>query len=271
MLASLVLALACGFIQANAEQPAANEYREMFRAGNFYVEFKDKWDVRILAGYDNVRLERMSYRFEESGLAYLNPLGAIFAGAPKNPEVMYKDGKYYQFVEKNKAFVCAASDLDAENLDPRQGWGKISQKLALPDELAVFYWKDSFRVVSPAIAAPQFTESIKKECDGIEYDCDRYIGSIKTASGSTEAKIVYDMLYREGKLVMAESYVVRNGTEYPVNRLEIKRLQSEIPKGAFKIDKNTRLYAAGQGDMNDLLERPQEIGRLATEEMEDDK
>ena len=35
-----------------AEQSAAKSYRQMFRSGNFYIEFKDKWGVRILAGKD---------------------------------------------------------------------------------------------------------------------------------------------------------------------------------------------------------------------------
>ena len=88
----------------NAEQSAAREYREIFGSGNFYLEFKDKWGTRILAGKDGTRMERMNYTFEHGTMTWLNPFGAIFGGTgDKNPEVMYRDGKYYHFVAKRKA------------------------------------------------------------------------------------------------------------------------------------------------------------------------
>ena len=36
----LVLILTAITLPANAEQPAAEEYRQMFRSGNFYVEYQ---------------------------------------------------------------------------------------------------------------------------------------------------------------------------------------------------------------------------------------
>ena len=249
----------------SAEQPVAEDYKKMFRAGNFYVEFKDKWGLRILAGCNGVRLERMRYDFENGGIGLLNPLGMIFGGEEKNPEIMYRSGNFYHFVEKDKVNVCAEKNLRAENLDPRQGWNKISQKLALPDELAIFFWQDKFRWNTPSIAAPDFQKSFTKNISGKSYDCDRYTCEVKTAAGGDIAVLIYDAIYKDGQLFRVESYISRNGNDYPLNVLQIKKIQSEIPKGAFKIYKNTKIYAAGNGDINDLLEKPVQIGIMGEE------
>lgn len=248
---------------AAAELDAAREYREIFRGGNFYLEFKDKWGTRIIVGSSGTRMERMNYTFDSGAMAWLNPLGAIFGGTgDKNPEVMHKDGKYYHFVSKRKVNVCSEENLHDENLDPRQGWNKISQKLAVPEELAVFFWDDPYRAKSSAISAPKFSESVKKILDGKQYDCDRYVSSIRQLNGSSAAHLVYDMIYRDGQLFLAQMYIVRNGTVYPVSELEVIRIQREIPKNTFKIYKGTKLYAAGVGDIDDLLENPREIGTM---------
>ena len=262
---ALVVIIFLGLNQCKAEQSAAENYREIFRNGNFYVEYKDKFGTRILAGKNGTRIERMRYEFENSGIAMLNPLGMIFGGEDKNPEIMYRDGKFYNFVEKDKANVCDEKNLRAENLDPRQGWNKISQKLALPDELAIFFWEDKFRWITPSIDAPTFQKSFTKNIGGKDYDCDQYICDVKTATGRDVAKLIYDAIYKNGQLIRIESYILRNGNEYPINVLQIKNFQAEIPKGAFKIYKGTKIYAAGTGDINDLLEKPIQIGTLEEE------
>ena len=257
----LLLIMNSGIV--NAEQPAAEEYRSIFSDGNFYLEFKDKWGTRIIAGKNGTRMERMNYTFEHGALTWLNPLGAIFGGTgDNNPEVMYKDGKYYYFVAKNKANVCSAENLHNENLDPRQGWNKISNKLAVPNELAVFFWNDPYRGKSSALNAPKFSSSLKKTLGDKQYDCDRYICGIKELNGNETAQLVYDMLYKDGQLFRAETYILRNNVEYPVSTLEITKIQRDIPEGTFKIYKGTKLYAAGMGDIDDLLEKPKEIGTM---------
>lgn len=259
--AALIAALSLSAATAGAEQSAANEYRTMFRSGNFYVEYKDNYTVRIIGETDGKRMERTKYESSMSWMAMLNPLGMLFGGSgPKHPEVLHKDGKYYQFTEKNKATVCDDSQLNDENLDPRQGWGNISQKLALPAELAVFYWEDPYRQKSAALAAPTEIWSGKKTAEGKEYDCDRYASRLLSASGSDEAQYVYDMLYENGVLKMIQSYVKRGNDEYPINTLSIKKIEGNVPENLFKIPKGTKIYAAGTGDMNDLLEQPAQIG-----------
>ena len=264
-LIAVIALISLSLSHCNAEQVAAETYRQIFRDGNFYVEYKDKWGTRILAGKNGTRVERMRYEFESGSIAMLNPLGMIFGGEDKNPEVMYRDGKFYNFVEKDKATICAENNLRAQNLDPRQGWNKISQKLALPDELAIFHWQDNFRWSTPSIIAPAFQKSFIKNIGDKNYDCDRYTCEIKTSKGSDVANLIYDAIYKDGQLIRVESYMLRGGNEYPLNVLQIKKIQAEIPKGAFKIYKNTKIYAAGTGDINDLLEKPIPIDTLKEE------
>ena len=260
---AIAVSLGLGLQTANAEQPAAENYRQIFQSGTFYVEYKDNYTVRIIGEKDGKRMERTKYETGMSWMKFLNPLGMLFGGSgPKHPEVMHKDGKYYQFTEKNRATVCEDDNLDEENLNPKEGWNGIGQKLALPTELAVFYWNDPYRVQTVALDAPSATWSGKKAVDEKEYDCDRYASRIKTASGGDEAYYVYEMLYSEGVLKKIQSYVLRNGEEYPINALDIKKIEGSVPDDLFKIDKNTKVYAAGMGDMNDLLEQPEQIDTM---------
>ena len=266
----LTAALLFGFMNfgsANAEQPAAENYREIFQSGNFYLEFKDKWGTRILAAENGIRMERMSYKYERGDMAWLNPLGAIFGGGEnKNPEIMYKDGKYFYFIGKNKANFCSENDINAENINPRSGWNKIPRKLALPDELAVFFWNDSFNPKNSAIAAPFFKESYKKifkvNRKDTECNCDLYACEINGQKSSDV--LYYELAYNpEGNLIIAKTYINRNGQEYDLNVLEIIKIQSEIPKDIFQIDETAiQCYFPQMGDMSDLLEESKSAGTM---------
>lgn len=256
------------FGTANAEHSKANEYRQIFQSGNFYVRFKDKWGDRILAAENGARMERMSYKYERSNMAWLNPLGALFGGGEnKNPEVMYKDGKYFQFIGKNKANFCDENDINFENINPSSGWDKVQKKLALPDELAVFFWNDPFNTKNSQIPAPTFQESYKKiikvNRKDIECDCDLYACELNGAKNS--GVLYYELAYNpEGDLVIAKTYIKRNDQEYDLNVLEVVKIQSEIPvEDKFQIDEaNIQCYAPRMGDMADLLEESKIEGSM---------
>ena len=242
--------------EASAEQPVAAEYRQIFQAAEFFVEYSDDYYTRVIAQKDGKRYTRQNYRS--------NGWGGLFGGSGSNnkfPDAMYADGKYYQFTAKNKAFVCAKSNLTNENLDPRQGWNTVEQKLALPFELMVFYWNDPFRDKTMDITEPTATWSGKKTVDKTEYECDRYASRLYNAS-SGEAWYVYELLYEKGNLKRIYSYVKKGEREYPINKLEIKKIGSKWPENLFKIESDTKIYAAGTGDMNDLLEQPVEVGAM---------
>jgi len=59
-----------------------------------------------------------------------------------------------------------------------------------------------------------------------------------------------------------QSAIFANGREYGINQIEIKKILREIPKGEIILDKKAKIYAAGVGDMNDLLENPVLLGKL---------
>ena len=61
---------------------------------------------------------------------------------------------------------------------------------------------------------------------------------------------------------MAQSALLTNGNEYEINRLVVKKILPSVPSGDFKLNGKEKIYAAGVGDMDDLLENPKFIGRL---------
>lgn len=247
----------------SAEQSKAQEYREIFSSGNFYVEYDDKNVKRIVAQIGGRRMARTnlggSYR---AIVSILNPLGAAFDNE-KYPEFMYADGKFYKFIESDFALMAREDQLDDENLNPAEGWATIYQSLSLPNELAIFNWNDRFHKVPDALSEPNFVESMKKIIGGKEYDCDRYESKITNAAGNVSATIVFDLCYANGELVLAQSSLSANGREYAINNLVVKKILPGIPSGGFKLNGNEKIHAAGIGDMNDLLENPPFIGRLA--------
>lgn len=234
---------------AFAEHPAAEKYRKIFQSGTFYLEYKDFNESKVLAAFDNKRMERIIY-LKMNWAFYFNPLGALFGGSgSKCPEVLYQNGKYYQFIDEDAAIVLPEDKLNDENLDPRQGWNLVKKKLAIPNELVVFYRNDPYFQKSDLISTPKFSTSSKKTVGSKKYDCDTYMSEIK---GRKNVYIMYEMFYSEGYLVEAHSSILQDEIIYPINKLQIKKLLEEIPKGAFKIDKNTKVYSAGVGDMYDL-------------------
>ncbi|MBR3624175.1 MAG: hypothetical protein IKN43_12605 [Selenomonadaceae bacterium] len=258
--AALILSLSSSI--AGAEQNAAENYRQIFASGDFYVEYQDNYTKRVIGEKNGKRMERTVY--SGAGLATaFNPLGALFGGGTtKYPEVMYKDGKFYQFQSDDKAIVCDKADLAYENLNPKEGWNGIERKLALPTELAVFFWEDPYREKNSVIGKPSATWSGKKKIEDKEYDCDRYASLITRASGKGESYYVYEMLYEKGELTIARSYVKTGDEEHLINEVKIKKISGNMPDNLFKISKKTKVYAAGKGDMDDLLENPAEVEQM---------
>ena len=249
---------------AQAEQPQAQVYRQILSSGNFYVEYDDNNVKRIVAQENNRRMARTNlggtYR---AIVSVLNPLGNFFASEnEKFPEFMYANGKYFKFLEKDFALMLRAEQLADENLNPAEGWGTIYESLSLPNELAVFNWHDRFHKVPDALSEPIFVASMKKSVGGTDYDCDRYESKIKNADGTPAATVVFDMCYAGGTLALAQSALLSGGREYEINRLVVKKILPSVPNGGFKLNGNEKVYAAGTGDMNDLLENPPFVGRL---------
>ena len=77
------------------------------------------------------------------------------------------------------------------------------------------------------------------------------------------ADLAFDMCYdSSGELKFAQMLILRSGKDYLAGQLEIERILDKIPEKKFYIRKKAKAYAAGIGDMNDLLENPVEIGNV---------
>lgn len=232
----------------------------MFRSGNFYVEFRTQaylynyiLPYKVLAGKNGERVYRES--LEE-----------------KNPTTLYKDGKYYNFHKEwidtstnkfnRRTFIIPEEEIDSPTLDPTEGWQSVRRNLALPDELAIFYWDDPYRNNFSVWGTPVYSGSYVWEYDYISYDCDQYTTDIKSLAGTVIAQEIYRALYTDGKLVMVRRYFLRNGLETFIQMVEVKNITSQIPEKAFAINRKTKTYLPHNGDMDDLTNTYQETGEI---------
>ena len=297
VVALLLSALA---LPVSAEQPAAEQYRQMFSSGNFYVEYqmyglnneKERpiSGIMAFAGQNGDRMYRpltgkiigfvvsMMSGTMNNHLKMLSSSKAIcsniysnlefrqpetVAAEKKCPDVMYHDGKYYRFLTLENhvaAIVLKEEELNSPYLNPKEEWNFIREDLALPDELAIFCWDEPFR--DNVTNAPRYNGSSKREVAGKEYDCDQYVGDIKNLAGTIAFQEVYNALYDGGKLARVQKYIIHDGKELFIQGLVIKNLTAQVPDSAFKIGRKVKVYAADKCDMNDLLEQPELVETL---------
>ncbi len=286
----------------SAEQAVAETYRQMFRDGNFYVEFQIEtpdalhWhSMNTIEVFSNVpkTFNRVSKRLTPIkkssffGWGGTNPFSAkktdfqILAGKDgarvyretlkaKNPDALYKGGRYYNFFRESvtgtnkferRMLILSEENLNSINLYPAEGWQDIRADLALPDELAIFYWNDPpFQPRN--YDAPVYLESSKLTFGGKEYDCDKYVEFAKDMAGNVINETVYNALYENGKLVMVQKYFQREGDKSAPRIFRIKTITSQVPDSIFEFKKKIKLYKTHNGDMNDLLKVYEEIGEI---------
>ena len=258
--------------EVSAEQAAAQHYRQIFESGNFYVEYETHEFFKWVWGTHNFNQNHI--------LAAKNDKRITTAKKAKHPNVIYQDGKYYRFLTRLKAsrdimigmpsskavtksIVLPEAKLDSPNLNPDEEWQYIRSDLALPDELAVFYWNDPFRADEIKSSTPYFNGSSTRTVGKKDYDCDQYIVDIKSLAGTTIAQDAYNMLYENGQLVIIQKYFLRDDKETLIREINIKSITDQVPDTAFAIKKKFKVYAADTGTLSDLIEQPalvEEIG-----------
>lgn len=252
---SLALVFSALGFSAFAEQPQAQDYRNILAGNKFYVEYNTEYEKKIVAAENGKRVEYTTF---SSGSVFgfgLN-LGALFAGKPA-PTTLYQDGKYYQFNGRKKAVMAYWNQLDDPNINPKEYWYGVKYKLALPEEFAIFNYTDPFYQEVYGGARPVFVESGKKKIKDIEYDYDKYSMNIYALAGNVLQARYYYAYYLNGELKsLASCFADNKGKEYLSNEIMIKRLQAEVPPNTIYIPKGCKIYAAGIGDMNDLIEKP---------------
>lgn len=289
----LTVLLVAFALPVSAEQPAAEQYRQMFASGNFYVEYEvaDKsghWVIPESISSSTVRhlgMVRDQKKHRNEVRAGRNGQRVAKLGVKdKYPKALYQNGKYYKFIVEEKpafspglmgeprikilrrAILLDENELYSPTLDPDEHWETVRKDLSLPEAFRVLFPNDPMNDDAQISPKPTFNGESKRTIDNKEYDCDQYINDIKSLSGAVIALEAYNMLYDGGKLVRIQKYLVRDGKELLVNDFIVKEISAQVPDETFYIGKfrgrKFKFYAARKGDMNDLLDKLEEIGEI---------
>ena len=265
--ATLALSIVAGTMgTAFAENPKAEEYRKLFASGTFYVDYDMNDSVRKALAVNEGR--RMDYTIITSrnvalqtALAFIPVIGLagmFIKETKKDPTALYQDNKYYQFIGKKEARVATPSELQDENLDPTEAWSSVPLRLALPEGLVMLAPNDPFNSVAN-YTVPSFVESGTITDGKNTFDYDTYKTPIKGAAGNVLADMIF-YLYYDNKTGDLKRVITRfkepgNSMEQTITELKIRQLTGQLPETALKIPGGTKIYAAGLGDMDDLLDR----------------
>ena len=271
---ALALALAVSTFTASAfaEQPKAAEYKQIMSSGNYYIEYEFNDVKKCLAVKDGKRMDYTIYTTMGNPLLSAIPiigLASMFVKSDKKePSALYMDGKYYQFQGKKKATMAYYNQLDDENLDPKEAWSSVRYRLALPEELVVFAPNDVFNSFTN-FKAPKFIGSGQTKGAKVVLDYDKYSLTVPNKGGGVLFEKLFYMYYKEGELQSIKTFAKTNGNEeIPINTMKVKKITQELPENALTIPKGCKVYAAGIGDMNDLLEQPVLVEDYSVKEQE---
>lgn len=265
--AALALSIMAGSVgTAFAENPKAEEYRKLFASGTYYIDYDMNDSVRkALAVSDGKRMDYTILKVQNLGtqmaLSFIPVIGmaAMFVKETKiDPTALYQDNKYYQFIGKKAARVATPAELKDENLDPTEAWESVPLRLALPEGFVMLAPNDPFNSIAN-YTVPTFVESGTITDGKNTFDYDTYKAPIKGAAGNVLAdKIFY--LYYDNKKGDLKKIITRfkepgGSMEETISELKIRKITGELPPKALKIPGGTKIYAAGLGDMDDLLDR----------------
>lgn len=255
VLAAAFLLATCPFVgRASAEQAAAEAYRAMFASNHFLLEYQVK-------GGDSFRqiVSDGTRRFSNLGVRRKKNVSYSY-------DVYLKDQDLYQFFQTGKskltARVLPVAEVESSAIDPTEKWPEARKKLALPQELAVFAWKDAWTRRAPSERQPVFSASTVKTVDGSAYDCDRYLEDIMTQAQTVAGQLAYDALYKDGKLVAVEEYLLRNGQETYLETLDIQCLTDDLGTHMEEPAGDVPVYAANDGGIEELMKQPRYLGPM---------
>lgn len=281
----LILLFTAFTLPVSAEQPAAEQYRQMFASGNFYVEYRvadknkqlNKSAQQMLAflGKMNDNSKKPTHEIR----AGLNGQRIAKTGIKeKYPSALYRDGNYYKFIVSSEessniiigshtktlrnAYLLHEDKLYSPNLDPDEHWETVRKDLTLPEAFNIFFPNDPMNDAAQIAPKLLFNGESKRTIENKEYNCDQYINDMKNLEGTVIAQEAYNMLYDGGKLVRIQKYLCHDGKEFLITDLIIDSISTQVPDEAFAIHKKFKLYEARKGDMNDLLNSLEQIGEM---------
>ena len=265
--ATLALSIVAGSMgTAFAENPKAEEYRKLFASGTFYIDYDMNDSVRkALAVGDGKRMDYTIITRRnaalQSALMFIPVIGVagmFVKETKKDPTALYQDNKYYQFIGKKEARVATPAELQDENLDPTEAWSSVPLRLALPEGLVVLAPNDPFNKIAN-YSVPAFVESGTITDGKNTFDYDTYKSPITGATGNVLADKIFYLYYdnKNGDLKRVITRFKEPGSsmEQTITELKIRKIAKELPENALKMPGGTKVYAAGLGDMDDLLDR----------------
>lgn len=249
---SLLISLLVLASVANAEQSAAAKYKKILSGTTYSVEYSTPVADKILTVIEGKRID---YTFIKGG-SQLVPLGGFKKGVPS---AFYMNGKYYQVAEENRAYMAQEGQLRHENLDPQKGWSTVQVRLALPPELAVFAPKDPFNKYTDfkeTVFVSSGKKNVKLKKKEVAFVYDKYVSQHRNTEGDIFYKKNYYMLYdAKGILRAVETCLEKDGQESSLQIMEIKDISTSVTDMEKNLPTGYLVYAAGMGDMNDLVNR----------------
>lgn len=244
----------CGLMMGtvSAQQPATADYQNMLQQQEFVLSY----------GYEG-QTEKVRITGDTA-----KRMAAVMKTIKKKsywiPKVLGTNDKLYQFYEgkETTAKVLPLNMLGSDKLSPDEKWPEKKVRLALPEELAVLAWQDKWTNHPQSLSAPVFSGSSKRQVGSDEYDCDQYLCDIRNQAGGVSGQLAYNLLYKDGKLVKAQKYLLYQGKQQLLSTLDILEFKAGVDAGAISKLNDVKVYKAELGDINDLLDNPVEEGTM---------
>lgn len=254
---------------AYAENPKAQELRELIQSNKYYVEYEvnKKEDKRALAvDGDKRKSFDCEGRRSDTLLRFIPIVGLFAKGSLKlMPEILYDQNNYYQFLSKKKILKASAEDLQDPYLDPNQEWSTAPKRIILPEEFGMFTGDDEIKFVESGT----FIDSDKKQVS-----FDKYFKAIRNVKGANLAKKVYLVCYNDkgepskiltltvdwdedaGQIFATEVGKKPADRIYDIQEIKINKFTGELPTDVMVFATGTKVYGPGLGNMDELLDAP---------------
>ena len=252
----------------HAENPKAQELREIINSKKFYVEYEvnKKEDKRALAVDGDLRKSfDCEGRRSSTLLSYIPIVGLFAKGSLKlMPEIFFDSENYYQFIDKKKILKASIEELQDPYLDPNQEWSTAPQRIVLPEEFGMFTGDSEIKFVESGTAPADETNK--------EQPFDKYFKAIKNVNGANTAKKVYMVYYNAdggldriltltvdweedaGTIFLQEVIKKPADQIYDIQRIKINKFTSELPENVMAFPTGCKIYGPGLGNMDELLD-----------------
>lgn len=256
---------------AEAENAKAEELREIIKSNHYYVEYEvnKKEDLRALAVDGNLRKSFDCEGRRNSTLLSFIPIVGMFAkGSLKlSPEVYYDSNNYYQFIEKKKALRASPEEMQDPYINPYQEWDNVPLRINLPEDFGMFTGDKEIHFVESG-------EKIVDAKKGTKFTFDKYFKAVRNVNGANLAKRVYIVYYNDkneldsistlsvywnedaGQIFSVDEDKKFDEQIYYIQKIKVNKFTGELPEKIMEFPEGCKVYGAGLGDMNELLDMP---------------